>query len=218
MLLGLAAAAAARIMGMWSTPGVPGLITLPTTVVIGRAIAIAAVGRLRGLQQDRGLATLAAHAITHVIVAAVFWAWASYKLLAKGDPDFGVVSFLLAGCTSYRTADLCAVHVTRGSAFSRRRSCNTLATLWLHPAALLVVTANYGLALVAFPLPPVFQLYCALGAALWAVAAAQTYRLLAELKLADGGACAACGTEQHDSADELPQHASLCEAQQYAYA
>ena len=101
--------------------------------------------------------------------------------------QLGTVSFILSGTISYRTADLCAVNVSsRASRRRKARSCDPLETIWLQPAMLLIVAANYTLPLVLLALPPTFQTYLVAGASFWALAALRTYKLLARAAASDG--------------------------------
>ena len=85
----------AELLGL--PPGVPALIVLTLSALAGWKFAAYKVRTLGGLLH---LGPLAVDSIAVCIVAGTFWAWASYKLLVHRDPDFGVVSFLIAGCTS----------------------------------------------------------------------------------------------------------------------
>ena len=158
--------------------GLPALIVLPTAAGASYCFASRAVERLGGLQH---LKQLAVHSIMLCGVSAVYWVWASYKLLALHDPDLGVVSFLIAFVMSYRTADLCAVQVR----LTRRTNRPTVtAQRWTHPLALCLVVLNYMFGLYVtsgmdLPLTwPVYLISCIL---FWCWAAARTHLLLASV-------------------------------------
>lgn len=156
-------------------PGLPALIVLIAACGLGYAIGAFSVLKLGGLQH---LGPLATQSLALCCVSSIFFAWAAYKLLALHDPDLGVVSFLIAFTASYRTADLCAVHIRRGSQSSRS---SLLQQRTLHPLALLVVAANYLYVLVAIDgLPSVFRAYLIIGALFWTAVAARIRALLSD--------------------------------------
>jgi hypothetical protein len=149
-------------------PGIRGLLVLPAAALGGHLVASFLVRQQRRAASEAA-ARLVEHSIMAVVVGTIFWFWAAYKVLALHDPDLGVVTFLIANVTNYRTADLCAVLANRP-----RRS--TVASLmqqqWVQPVADAVVACNYLLVLVAIPtLPGTFQLYLLVGGAFWAAAA-----------------------------------------------
>ena len=114
--------------------GALGLVLLPLTALLGWLFANGAVRR----GSFQYLSSLATYSISLCVVSAVFWAWASYKLLAKHDPDLGVVTFLIAFTASYRTADLCSVQVSRGASSKDPTPVRRMEVA--QPAALLLVS------------------------------------------------------------------------------
>ena len=158
-------------------PGIPGLIALPSVAIVGHLFGWLYVSRLGGLHP---LGKVAIHAIMLCVVSATFWVWAAYKLLAQGDPDYGVVSFLLAFVAAYRTADLCAVQISRAA--SRPKGPAPLLRMQtLLPLACFVPMLNYLAVLILVPtLPFTFQIYLCVGAGLWSLAALRGGWLLGE--------------------------------------
>ena len=158
-------------------PGIPGLIALPSVAIAGHFIGWTYVRRLGGLHP---LGKVAIHATMLAIVSATFWVWAAYKLLARGDPDLGVVSFLLAFVAAYRTADLCAVQISRSS--SRPKGPAPLLRMQTFlPVACFMPMLNYlGVLIFNTTLPFTFQVYLCAGAGVWSLAAIRGGWLLGE--------------------------------------
>lgn len=162
-------------------PGVPALLLLPAVTIAGRVLGNLYVEKALGGLAASCRGKLAKESVATAAVAAVFWAWAAFKLLAKHDPDLGVVTFLCAFVACYRTADLCAVEVRRGSqsraaSMLRQQTCT-------HPACLWAVSANYALAPLAVGvagLPYWFRWYIIMGAVYWAVMALRAHQLLSD--------------------------------------
>ena len=169
-------------------PGLPGLLALPAVAAIGWLLSIYFVATHGALG---AYARLAGHSIAMVTVATVFWFWAAYKLLALGDPDMGVATFLVAIVCNYRTADLCAVVSKRPGRTKIAASLN--AQRWIQPAADVAVLVNYVAVLALLDhLPILFRAYLIVGAAFWALAAMRSHWLHghvhASLPLSDVGA------------------------------
>lgn len=158
-----------------------GLIVLPCTLLCGHLIGIAAISTQAGFaRMPPPLRALAELSVTMCAVAAVFWAWASYKLLARHDPDLGTVSFLIALVAAYRTADLATVQSS-----GRKGSGNVVQQMRCYlPAAAFVVAANYGLVLpfIIGRLPGAFVCYLGLGAATWLTLGIRAIRLFSSLE------------------------------------
>jgi hypothetical protein len=153
---------------MLEAPGLRGLAALPLTVGGGVAFGWYAVRRMGGLHP---LGKVAIHAIMLCVMAAFFWAWAAYKLLVNHDPDLGVVSFLIAFVAAYRTADLCAVQISRSSSRSKDPTPVLRMQTWL-PVACFVPMINYLVVLCVDPtFPFTFQLYLMAGSATWSICA-----------------------------------------------
>ena len=175
-------------------PGVVGLIVLPATIAVGccatccltngatSCISIGTFGTVAVSSEWRKLAVVWRHSVLLIVVSAVFWVWAAYKLLVHGDYDFGTVSFLISGCTACRTAGLCAAQNSPAARLRRvTGSCDTFANVWLLPAACMAVATNYAVVLIALSLPYAFQLYLVCGAIFWSAAALRSYSLLVDL-------------------------------------
>ena len=143
-------------------PGTLGMLILPMTILIGHLIGRTIVRSLGGLHP---LGNVTSHAITIISVSGVFWFWASYKLLAKGDPDLGCVSFFISGVAAYRTADLSVVHIKR----SRRSPRSLLQMRLALPVSCVIVLLNHAVVLVLMRhvLPPTFMIYLAMGSVCW---------------------------------------------------
>lgn len=158
-------------------PGIGGLISLPTTAAVSFVIGNLYVSRLGGLHP---LGKVARHSIMIAAMSAFYFAWAAYKLLMKGDSDFGVVTFLIAFVASYRTADLCAVQISRDPKRSKDPT-PVLRMQTLLPVSCFVVCINYLAVLVLNPtLPTTFQLYLCAGSVVWSVLAIRGGWLLGE--------------------------------------
>lgn len=158
------------------------LSVLAISAVLARyaaAIFVQQMAERHGGGLSDTLRTLANESITLSGVTAVFWAWASYKLLFRHDPDFGVVSMLVAFVASYRTADLCAVQARRNLNNSRLPPILEQQKA-IHPAALYLVAANYMLVLFAGygDLPAAFLVYLGVGAVFYLFAGARIRALL----------------------------------------
>ena len=65
-------------------PGDRGLLVLAIVTPLGVSLGVI-------FSQDR----IDCHAIALGAVALVFWSWALYKVIARGDEDLGVISFAL---------------------------------------------------------------------------------------------------------------------------
>ena len=150
-------------------PGVPAMF-----VLLGVACAGSKFSRTF-IKASPQYANLAELSVTLTGVATIFWFWAAYKLLVLEDADYGVVSFLVALAANYRTADLCAVEMSRPG----HRSTSLLAAQrWLQPVGCFLVAVNYLWVLFTIKvLPDSFQLYLAVGASYWVGAAWRTYLL-----------------------------------------
>ena len=133
-----------------SMPGAKGILALLLTAVVGHAFAVAA---LQG-KSYHPLFKVSVNAIALCVMAGFFWCWAAYKLLSSGDPDMGVVSFLVAFVAAYRTAEL-----ARPS--SRSRGLKPIQRMQtLLPAACFCPMINYLAVLALKPtLPLSFQCY-----------------------------------------------------------
>jgi len=109
--------------------------------------------------------------MTLCVMSAFYLCWAAYKLLAKHDPDLGMVTFLLAFVAAYRTADLCAVQIARAP--NRSKDAKPLLKMQVFlPMACFLVMMNYLLVLALIPtLPFTFQVYLCCGAVTWSLAA-----------------------------------------------
>ena len=176
--------------------GVLSLSVLAASALCGRCFASIMVRRYMAAMNDL-LTQLELLSITLCAMSAVFWSWASYKLLFKHDPDMGVVSFLVAFTSNYRTADLCYVQsrraVTAPNVLAQQRC--------LHPICLALVAANYfGVLLYHFSeLPASFALYLLVGTIVWLTAALRVRALLHFATLRD-----ASGDEQLERGELIP--------------
>ncbi len=164
------------------TPGLRGLVALPVVALSATCIAAFLVQRQR--QASPEAAQLVQHSVVAVVVGTVFWFWAAYKVLALHDPDFGVVTFLVANVVNYRTADLCAVLANR----PRRSTITSLMQQQrLQPLANVLVACNYLVVLLVIPtLPGTFQFYLVIGGAFWIAAAWRVHALHKACDFASG--------------------------------
>ena len=143
-------------------------------------------------------------------MAGFFWCWAAFKLLALGDPDMGVVTFMLAFLAAYRTADLCAVHIARKTSRSHGSAKSLRQMQTLLPAACFAPMINYILVLSLIPtLPFTFQCYLVMGSFTWCVCAIRGGWLLGEDHVVS-----ALRNEERAMRDKraAEEHASLCRA------
>ena len=150
------------------TPGILGLISLPVVAITGMVIGMYVVKSMGGLHP---LGKVAEHAIMTVVMSGFYWFWAAYKLLFKHDPDFGFVTFLIAGTAAYRTADLCAVQIRLSS--SRTKDPKPVLRMQqLLPLACFIPMVNFLGVLILIPtLPFTFQMYLCFGAMTWSIIA-----------------------------------------------
>ena len=154
-------------------------VVLPATCLVGAGVGRFVVTGL-GTDSRRQIAPLLWHSVGMCVVCFVFFCWAAYKVLAMRDPDFGVVSFLLAFTINYRTADLCVVKARRPGRASTEASLHS--QHFAQTAADLVVACNYLFAMVFISgLPETFQTYLLGGFIFWAAAALRVFRLHSRL-------------------------------------
>lgn len=152
----------------FTAPGIAGLVALPCITGVSHLVSAWYINRLGGLHP---LGKVAQNSLMLSIMAGFFWSWAAYKVLVKGDPDFGMLSFAIAFSAAFRTASLCAAQITKQA--SRPKGPSPLLRMqFLLPAACFVPMLNYLLVLVLDPsLPLTFQVYLIAGTFTWSLAA-----------------------------------------------
>ena len=140
-------------------PGDRGLLVLAIVTPLGVSLGVI-------FSQDR----IDCHAIALGAVALVFWSWALYKVIARGDEDLGVISFALVMAAAAYSR--CALKAYAAKDTKLTRAWNSMFML---TAACAVCAMNYGYVLYVAPaLTPRFQLYLAAGTGWWGFASVWT--------------------------------------------
>ena len=145
----------ARVM----RPGDRGLFVLAIATPLGVSLGVL-------FSQDR----VDCHAIALSAVALIFWGWALYKVIARGDEDLGVYSFALVLAAAAYSRYAMKAYAAKDTKLTRAWN-----SMFMLTTACAVCAANYGYVLYVAPaLTPRFQLYLAAGAGWWGIASVWT--------------------------------------------
>jgi uncharacterized membrane protein len=146
-------------------PGVPALLLLLFATVLGSCVGLYSVVSSGMIATQNG--KLNQFAVLVFSVALPFWLWATRKVIATGDHDYGAATFacvLLSSLMTIRT--------------TRTPDDGGFRLRWPLTVACALVAANYLYVLVAVDgLPFSFEVYLAIGAVWWSLATAAAYQL-----------------------------------------
>ncbi len=179
-------------------PGMPALLLLAFSILAGACFGALASPPWRGIAPGMGC-----FAVFSGMVAAPFWLWAVLKVVSRGDPDLGAVSFALVLYSSCFTV-LTACRISGTAPLPAKAALGRRMLVWSRRSAVAaaVVSANYAFIIFKPNLPGTFRMYLAVGAVFWLAVACAWLYLRDQRALVESLYFSVRGADEADDEDE----------------